>query len=788
MFPAISILGLIIGFVTVVFVTIWLRDEFSYDSFQKKGDRLYRLTVAEDNPETGYHWDFARSHLSWLKNIKSDIPGISELARISRNTAGIVKVKTSVWNQEIFYADPSILQVFTFHFISGNPEGCLSAPHKVVLSESMAKTFFGENDPVGQTVYLYCSNCTEQVPFEVTGVFRDFPAAAHVHFRVLASYTDPDKDADWAYYYILLDANTPPAEILGNFQSFSKKYLSPDYRPTLTPHLQKVTDIHLKSAKERELEQNGSMKQVLWISGLALLVLLISLFNFFNLRYIILIKEFKTVQIMRYTGAKSGNIFSFQFLESFLYSLIAAVIAFVTVYFLYPYFNLLMYKQASAGLSFFVSTSVVTLVILLLVFSLTGVLPYLIVALSSAFRLRRGKLVSPSALAVTGKGSRYTLLRSLVAIQYVLTLILIVSLIGEISQLKLFMNHRLGSQSEKILCIKEVPCQVVDKYRVFKEELLKNPLVEDVTSSMEDPGYEIMDMMGFDTSGVDDKTSNKLLYVCPVDENFFSFYGLRLLAGNSFSPFTGNDSIPVNYILNEKAVKYLGWTNEAAVGKVFRLRNPYIPKTPGRIVGVVSDFQPSSMKNDIKPYAFFRKSFWLYSAQVKYDTTRRAGSLAFIKDTWDEFYPDFPFNYEFVEDLYRDVYKNEIQLKNLSLALSVLALLLSSIGLFGITGMVYETRTKEIGIRKVNGASIGEISAWLLKDIALVVSVAIIIGIPISWFILKNWLQKFANRISLDPWIFIAGGLVILFIALLTVSIQTWRAATRNPVEALRYE
>jgi putative ABC transport system permease protein len=385
-------------------------------------------------------------------------------------------------------------------------------------------------------------------------------------------------------------------------------------------------------------------------------------------------------------------------------------------------------------------------------------------------------------------GARSKVLKIFVGAQYVLTFLLLVAVIIVNSQLNFFMNNRLGNEQEKLININKIPCQVANKFHLFKEELLKNPLIKDVTCSMETPGEEIMDMVGFKTSGISEENAKKLIYLSPVDDNFFSFYRIKLVAGKSFPKFNGVDSSANSYILNEKAVKYLGWKNEEAIGKPFKLNIEYFAKELGHIVGVVSDFQPSSMKNEIKPYIYLQKSVWLFEAQVKYDTKQQEKCLSVIKDTWKRIYPDFPFEFEYVEDLYSKVYTNEIQLKNLSFILSVLASLLSAIGLLGITGLVYEAKTKEIGIRKVNGAKIVEILNWLIADIIVVVVVAIFIAVPLAYYFVSKWLDNYVYKTDLSPWIFIAGGLILIGIALLTVIWQTWKAATRNPVEALRYE
>jgi len=282
-----------------------------------------------------------------------------------------------------------------------------------------------------------------------------------------------------------------------------------------------------------------------------------------------------------------------------------------------------------------------------------------------------------------------------------------------------------------------------------------------------------------------------MIYVYPVDDNFFDFYNIKLANGRNFRKFEGNDTIHEDYILNETAVRYLGWKKEEAVGKPFSLKMDYNGKNifkGGTIAGVVEDFQMSSMKNSIKPYAFFQKSFWLFSAQIKYDSAHLSDALIQIEKTWKKLYPDYPLEYDFVEDLYAKIYKNEIQLKNLSMALGIIAMFLSWLGLWGITGIIYEARTKEIGIRKINGAKIFQIVLWLLKDILIIVASALVFAIPISYYLMNQWLNNFSYKVHLSWWIFAFGGFIAFSIAVLTVSLKSWRVATRNPVEALRYE
>jgi putative ABC transport system permease protein len=786
LYPSITIIGLILGFVSTILIGIWLRDEFSYDSYNSKADRVYRLTVELNNEETNFHWDFARSWFGWLKNIKEEVPGIESLVRISRWQSGVVKVNDRVWQEDIFYADSTFTDIFSLHFLEGNPQSCLSKPRQVILDKSIANKFFKGEDPVYKIIYLYCSSCKDQIPYQVTGVFDDIPPNAHVHFHIIGSFEKPEEELDWAYYYLLLAKNTKPGDILRNFKSFSDKYRNPNSAETRTPHLQRITDIHLFSAKERELEVNGNMLQIKIIFGLTLFMLFISLFNYFNLRYIHLLKDSKPVKVFKILGAKTKNVFLFLLSETFVYSLIAAIGALVIVALIFPYFNELMGKQPFAGRTILLTTASVCMVGLIILSSIIGVFPFVVLRLKGIFK---GSAVHSHLATVTAKGRGLThLLKVLLGIQYISTFVLIVAIIVVNGQIRLFMQNNLGNNEDGLLCIEEIPCQVINKYEVFREEVLKNPVIKEITSSMQDPGDEIQDMFGFETTGVDEDTSNNLLYVCPVDDNFFTFYHIPVVAGQNFPENIGNDSIPESFILNEKAVEYLGWKNHEAIGKPFRLINQYMSQKPGRIVGIVSNFQPSSMQKEIKPYVFFQKSFWQFSVQVRYDTSKTAEAIQYLGNTWNQIYPDYPFKYEFVENIYKKIYKNEFHTRNIGLMLCILALILSATGLFALTGIVYESRTKEIGIRKVNGAGIPEIIAWLLKDVLIIIAGSLAVAVPLSYSLAKHWLNHYVYKISPEAWIFVLGSFILLFFAVFTVGWQTWRAAVRNPVESLRYE
>ena len=386
LYPSIMIIGITLGFISTLLVVIWLRDELSYDSYNDKSDRIYRLTIELNNKDTAFHWNFARSWYGWLKNIKNDVPGIESMVRISRWQAGVVKVNDKVWQEELFYADASLTDIFSLHFIRGNPKQCLSGSRQVILDKSTAEKYFGNEDPLNKIIYLYCSTCADQVPYQVTGVFEDIPPNAHVHFHIIGSFEKPEEELGWAYYYLLLDKNTTAESIRKSFDAFSRKYRNTEDHTILKPSLQKISDIHLFSSKDRELEVNGSMLQIKIICGLALFMLFVSLFNYFNLRYIYLLKDSKPVRIFQFLGAKTKNIIAFLLSETLIYGLFSGILAVTVVALIFPYFNNLMGKQADAGSNILGITVMICLTGLIIISILAGALPYFVLKLRGIFR------------------------------------------------------------------------------------------------------------------------------------------------------------------------------------------------------------------------------------------------------------------------------------------------------------------------------------------------------------------------------------------------------------------
>ncbi len=791
--PLYLIIGTIllsIGIACVMITTVWIRDELSYDKSYENYNRIYRLTVEKNDPKTGYHTHIARSWFKWLKYIKNDIPGIREFGRFMGRGETTIKTDSSVFNSRVLKAGDDFIRIFSVKFIEGNPATALKEPNTAIITRSASLKYFGNADPVGKIIEEYLYNSKERKEYKITAIVEDLPLNSHFHFDVILAMEESDlTDWSWTYNYIMLEDNVTPAQITGQFNQFAEKYISQDEVTTLTAHLQKITDIHLDSSKDRELEENGNKNIIILLGSLAFFVFIVSLLNFLNLQYVAFLKRQKTIAILNYAGANFRDHLANQLIETFIYSLVSTLFGFIFFESVLKYFNVLLGKSPDAGKELMQSTFIILIPLILLIISFGGLYPLLITQTRhklGSLILRQGENTDNN---LSGNRKRYKILKTLITLQYIFSITLIISVVVVNKQVRLIMSHRLGHNQNNIICIKNLPVQVHNKYQTFRSVLLANPFIQEVTCSFEDPSSENLDMMSMDTS--DPELKEKMIYVYPAGDNFFDFYKLPMVAGRNFKKFSGNDSISEDYILNECALKYLGWTTNEAIGKPFRLKFEIDNKNlfqGGSIVGIVKDFQMSSMQNVIKPYVFFQKSFWLFSAQVKYDSAHLSTVLDQIGKTWKKLYTDYPLEYVHVEDLYRQIYKNEMQLKSLSTALGIIAMLLSSLGLWAITGIIYKAKTKEIGIRKINGAKIVQIILWLLRDLIIIVSVAFVFAVPLSYYLMTRWLDNFAYKTQMNLMIFIIAAIIAFLIAILTVIFQSWRSASRNPVESLRYE
>jgi putative ABC transport system permease protein len=622
----------------------------------------------------------------------------------------------------------------------------------------------------------------KMVLFTITGVVKDTPANSHIHFDVLTSFVKPQDPPDWAYIYLLLKKQTKPEQILSALPAFIKTVEKSADRRIFTPYLQKITDIHLFSNKDREVEQNGNVSIIYLFIVIAAVLLLVSLANFYNLNKARLLTLRKSIDIQRAMGSDNNQIILQTVIESAISCLSSLILALVILDLSQQFaVTFLGFNLFSKGISDLIK--IWPFAIFILGFSsLCGSLPAVVSILNSRINMQ-----SVGTEKINGRG-RLTSYGTLMTIQFSLAIIMMVSAIVIFQQKRFIFSQSLGKMSSDIMVFKRQGWEIRAKYTALRDKALQDPLITNFTASMEEPGGETMDAMAVESSGLDENHKDKPLYVLSVEDNFLNFFDLPLVAGRNFSKFNperkGED-----YVLNETAVKELGWTPQEAIGKPFKITFD----TPdifygGTVVGVVKDFNMTSVKQQIKPYVFFQKPIFYLCYLVRTDSADRQQAIADFKKIWDKELPDYPFQYELLGDSYKSTYKKEVTQSKLTLIFSLLAIVIICMGLFSVTSLLITKRTREIGIRKVNGARVIELLIMFNSDFVKWFGIAFIIACPVSWYAMNKWLQSFVYKTEIRWWTFALSAIVVLVVALLTVSLQCRRAALKNPVEALRYE
>ncbi len=778
----ISIIGLVIALSVVLQIAKWCLFEMSYDRYNSKADRIYRFTVEESRPEDNYYWYFARCWQPWRMKLPDFYPEIESLVELRPMWKTTVKTKDNEFYTDRAYAvDSTVFNVFDFNFIEGSSRTAIQAKSTVVVSESLAKKLFPNQDAMGKVFELNGGNTDGFEKHTITGIYKDMPVNSHFHADMLVHYNPkPVNGNDFAFTYILLKKGHNIGEITSRIDEFKKAHVPEGQQKSSTIHFTPLTDIHLRSHIEREIEPNGDIKQVRLFILVGLGVLLIALINYINLMLALLEKRSKYLHLSIAIGAQQKHNVTLLLIESLCIAVIVLVvsaIAFVPLSILLVTSGVLHTMPSALSLA----AVGVALGIFVLI-ALSGILPILIARInpSGYFTSNTSRLLNRKSVVVN---------KPLLVLQFAVSVIVIISSLMLDKQNRFLFSRNLGYGNNNIVMISRNLWAEEPKVLLLKDELLKMPFVEDVSMCMDPPGYLVKDARRIEYADIPDENRKQIITILPVDGNFFSFFNIPLVAGSEKPYITGQKN--ENYILNESAIKKLGFESaEKAIGTPFKIEFSDAPDVinGGTIIGVVRDFNFSSLYNPIEPTIFFQKPIWQWNYLVKMRPGDRDKSLAMIKQVWDKTFADNPFDYQFLAEVYKEQYNRDIITNKLVRWFTVICIILSSIGLWGISSILVVRKTKEIGIRKVNGARVSEVMAMLNRDFVKWVFIAFVTATPIAYYAMHKWLENFAYKTTLSWWIFALAGLLALGIALLTVSWQSWKAATRNPVEALRYE
>jgi len=778
-FSFINITGLAIGMACCILIFSFFQEELSYDNFHKDLDRLYRVVMHFESE--GFTRDFAKVGPSVGQKLRDDYPGVETVARMMKFYRPLIQWENNKFYEgRCYYSEPKIFDILTFNFLQGDSKTALSRPKTAVISENMIYKYFGAENPIGKFLTIDSEN------FEITGIIENYPSNTHLKCDFLLSFKtieNEDMATEWGWTnfqtYLKLSPNVDVENFREQISQIENHYR--ENYPLNRYYLQNIKDIHLHSHMASETEPPGNPLIIYITITIGLLILLIACINYFNLTTARFSNRAKEVGMRKVVGAKRQQLI-FQFLgESLITTFFAFLLALVIAGFALPLLN----QMTNNFFTFqdFATAEVLFISILLIIFVgiIAGSYPSLVLSLF------RPSSVLKSKISVGTKG---TVLRKVLVLgQFAVTIFFIIGTLIIYKQLHFMQTTDLGFAKEQKLILPFEGDYLKDQqFEAVKTEFLSNPQINGATVSSGVPGIGV-GAWGTSLIGVQDSKSQTMSYLF-LDFDFIKEYEMKVVAGRNFNRDMVSD-LNEAFIINETAAKAFGFTSsEEALNK-------QIAGNPGQgtIIGVVKDFHYDGLQRKIEPLVFmfgpdkglnrFNKTGTI---TLNLTTDNLQATLAAVKEKWQQFNQTIPFSFYFFDDIFDRFYRDEIQTRQIISLFTFLGLFVSCLGLFGLATFIAEQRTKEIGIRKVLGASVSKIIIMISREFVMWILCANILAWPIAYFFMNKWLQNFAYKISLGLPIFLLAGLIVLFIALVTVSYQSVRAATANPVKSLKYE
>jgi putative ABC transport system permease protein len=797
-YSGINIFGLAVGIAACFAIMQYVHFELSYDRFHKHAESIYRVTLewGEDK--------LATNHPAAGPALQSDFPEVVEFARaapvsIFTNSVTLTHideqgVKNSINEEGIYLVDSSFLTIFSFPFIYGNSGIPFPTGNSIVITRSLSGKFFGSENPVGKVLMI-----NGMQPLEISGVIEDVPENSHIKFHILAQLRLGDYDNSWEwpeyYTYIRLAPGTNLAEFQAKLTGFSSKYLEKtmkEYNTDISFHLQPLTKIYLQSQNlDKEREARGNEKAVFFLLIIGVMILIIAWINYINLSTSKSLERAREVGLRKIAGASKPALVKQFLFESAIINSISLILAFIMLNIFLPYFNQLTGKNMGSDISalglFSEPLFWVTMTGIIITGSLlAGVYPALVVSSFKSISVISGKFLRSA--------SGILLRKILVGGQFAISIGLMAGTFLVFRQVIFMKNRDLGFPEDQLLIIKTpsvIDSTIFNRSEVFRNELLKNPEINDMAPSSEVPGRLIPILNGIRIKGKD-ISENFHCYMNSINKDFINTYGLNIIAGRIYrdneksNPYEAEIN-PI--ILNELAVQKLGFkTPEESINKLITYKFGPSERT-GEIIGVVNNYHQRSLKDNLDPLLFYSAPFFdVHYYTININTARIHESVKFIEDQYKSLFPDSPFEYFFLDEYFNRQYASENQFGKVFGVFSIIAIIVACLGLYGLTTLMVAQRTKEIAIRKVLGAKISTILILLTKDFILLILLADLIALPVVFFYARNWLNHFAFHINLDWSIFVFPTVMLLIIILVSTSFQTIRTALVNPAESLKYE
>jgi putative ABC transport system permease protein len=793
----INLFGLTVGLTCCLLILAYIRNELSYDRYNSRADRIYRVTRSFLTKEGVQSLHLSSIAPPFAPLLKNDFPDIQQITRVLPSNTTPFRYKDNIFNeQKAYFVDEHFADVFDVHTVAGDPKTALEAPYSLMLTEEVAKKYFGPDDPMNKVIRV-----NNQFDCKVTGIFKEFPANAHMHPEVMISFNTLRDSAIYGeknlltnygnnafFTYFLVPENYPVHErIEAQFPAFIDKNVhfpgAPStFIPSKTTRLfvQKLTDIHLRSHLDDELEENGDITRVYIFGSIALFILLIACINYMNLSTARSALRAREIGIRKVAGAERKELI-LQFLsESVMIAWMAILMAVGLAWLTLPWLNDLTGGSLTLAPLFQGKLLIPLMLTPFLVGVLSGIYPALFMSSFQPARVLKG-LFKPG-------GSSISFRKVLVVVQFAISIILIISTAIVFQQLDYIRQKALGFDKDHVVTMQYD--NGMDKtWDAFRNQLLQSAYIKDASRSSRTPGDRLLDGMGASVESGDSlKPVTANIRYLAADYDFVPTYGISVVAGRNFSRAYSTDTSAA-YLLNAAATQALDFkTPQAAIGKNFSYGN-----TKGKIVGVLGDFHFESLHQKIQsmilvlpPPSQTAGSFGRIS--IKIAGNNLPAALTYLGNSWKKFLPTTPFEYEFMDKQFGQLYASEQRQGSLFTTFACIAIFIACLGLLGLSAFAISQRIKEIGIRKVLGANISSIVMLLSRDFMILVALAALIAFVVADVAMRRWLEDFAYRIPMPWWVFLAAGILAAAVALITIGIQAVRAAMSNPVKSLRSE
>ncbi len=780
-YAGINIAGLAVGMACFMLIALYVQDERQFDSFHENADRIVRIT--SHRSEDGNTRSFARSNPAIGPTLLQDLSEVENTVRFQAYSGSFQHKNLTFSETEVFFVEASVFDIFTFPLLQGNPTTALLSPNTAVLTETTAKRYFGDENALGKVIVM-----SDTLNFTVTGVAQDIPAQSHLNFDILLSFSTykslqaargRDLDNLWSsgtfYTYALLTSPNAFASTEGQLPAYLERQIGQQTAGMeYSLGLQPLRDIHLRSNLRQELGPNGSLTYNYVFSIIAIFILLISCVNFMNLATARSTRRAREVGVRKSLGAVRSQLMR-QFLsESVLLSFAALVLAVSVVALVLPSFNDFAGKSLTFEWARHWGYLPLSLALALTVGLLAGSYPAFLLSAFLPVKALKG------VIGTRQKGTATILRRGLVVFQFTLSIAIISGTVIAVQQLDHMRGKSLGFDQEQIAVIPfSWDSLVQDRYETLTDRFLENSAIEQVTASGDVPG-RMFTSMGYWIEGMPDEEYGGINALI-VEANFAETYGLEMISGRDFSVDQAAN-LGESFVLNEAAVAEIGMTPEEIIGKRFQMNST------GPVIGVVKDFQFAGLQNTLEPLVMTVWPSWWGYISLRINSADMAGTLARVEQTWKQVIPNRPFEVFFLDDDFQRLYQAESRFGRLFVIFAVLAIFISCLGLFGLAVFTAEQRTKEIGVRKVMGASVSSIVLLLNRDMTLLVLVSAVLAAPIAYFAMHQWLDTFAYRIDISLAVFILAGVGAMAVMWMTVAYQSAKAALTDPIKAIRYE